>query len=204
MTDKKALIVVDVQNDFLPGGALGIEGGDRIVPIINEYVRRFRQAGLPVIFTRDWHPAVTRHFSTQGGLWPPHCVQGTRGAEFSSDLDVPADAIVVSKGMDPNEDSYSAFDARTATGESLEALLRKLGVTHIYIAGLATDYCVRYSGRDALRRGIGITVLVDAVKGVSDEDSQRALAELAEAGASRATLSELPNLARPDGQGQRR
>lgn len=195
MAGKNALVVVDVQNDFLPGGALGVAGGDRIVPVLNEYIRRFREAGLPIFFTRDWHPPITKHFKTEGGPWPPHCIEGTPGAAFAPGLEIPPDAIVVSKGMDPNKDSYSAFDAEGPTGESFESLLRERGVTHLYIGGLATDYCVRFTARDAVRRGFQFTVLQDAVRGVNDEDSRRALAEMAQAGAKLVTLPALPSLA---------
>jgi len=191
MAGKKALLVVDVQNDFLPGGALGIAGGDQVVPVLNEYIRRFREAGLPIIFTRDWHPAITKHFKSEGGPWPPHCVEGTPGAAFAPGLEIPPHAIVVSKGMDPNEDSYSAFHAKGPESESFETLLRRLGVTHLYIGGLATDYCVRYSARDAARLGFPFTALEDAVRGVSDEDSRRALEEMARAGEEMITLAGL-------------
>ncbi|HEY8490951.1 MAG TPA: bifunctional nicotinamidase/pyrazinamidase [Dehalococcoidia bacterium] len=190
MAGKRALAVVDVQNDFCPGGSLGVPEGDRVVPVLNQYARRFHEEGSPVIATRDWHPPKTRHFQEGGGPWPPHCVQGTPGAAFHPDLRLPPGTTVLSKGMDPNEDSYSAFDARTDAGESLAELLRRLGVEELYVGGLATDYCVRATALDALAQGFRVTVLTDAVRGVdvTPGDSERALREVVEAGARTATL----------------
>ncbi len=190
---RDALLVVDVQNDFCPGGALGVRDGDAVVPVLNRYVQRFRAAGAPVYFTRDWHPPVTRHFAAYGGPWPPHCVQGTPGAEFHPALAVPRDAVVVSKGMDPAEDAYSAFQARSADGQPLPALLAARGVRRLYVGGLATDYCVRATARDALAAGLGVVVLRDAVRAVDVEpgDGERALEEMREAGAREATLADL-------------
>jgi nicotinamidase/pyrazinamidase len=188
---KAALLAVDVQNDFCPGGALGVEGGDAIIPILNEYIRKFTAAGLPVYATRDWHPEKTTHFEPWGGPWPPHCVAGTKGAEFHPDLELPASAIVVSKGSGPDEDAYSAFQARDGEGTLLPDVLRRSGVRAIYIGGLATDYCVRATVLDALREGFGAAFLGDAVKGVDVHpgDSHRALEEMQHAGARAITLT---------------
>lgn len=192
MSGTSCLLVVDVQHDFLPGGALGVKGGDDIVTVVNQYILRFTEAGLAIIFTRDWHPARTKHFNTDGGPWPPHCVQDTAGAAFASRLRVPPFAIVVSKGMDPNEDSYSAFDARGPNQERLDSLLRERGVSRLYIAGLATDYCVLYSAHDARRLGYEVIVLEDAVRGVDDNASQAALGAIAREGGKLITLAQLP------------
>lgn len=190
---RAALLVVDVQNDFVPGGALPVPEGDRVVPVLNEYIRRFREAGLPVYFSRDWHPERTKHFKEYSGAWPPHCVQGTPGAEFHPQLEVPADAVIITKGADPEEDAYSAFQGRTPEGEAFAERLRRDGVTDLYVGGLATDYCVRASTLDALKQGLRVTVLLDAVRGVDVQpgDSERALAEMREAGAATATLETL-------------
>src|SRR5262245_28172729 len=110
---RDALVIVDVQNDFCPDGALGVPGGDAVVPILNRYAERFAAAGAPVFVSRDWHPAETTHFKAHGGVWPSHCVQGTTGAAFHPELVLPAGAAVVSKGMDPREDAYSCFQAET-------------------------------------------------------------------------------------------
>ncbi|MFN3974245.1 MAG: isochorismatase family protein, partial [Dehalococcoidia bacterium] len=105
-----ALLVVDVQNDFCPGGALPVPRGDSVVPVLNTYIALFQRLGYPVIASRDWHPPQTRHFKPFGGVWPVHCVQGTWGAQFHPNLRLPPDVLIVSKGMDPEQDSYTAFD----------------------------------------------------------------------------------------------
>ena len=192
-TAKKALLVVDVQNDFCPSGALAVPGGDRVVPVLNKYIGIFRKAGLPVYFTRDWHPPVTVHFKAYGGVWPPHCVQGTPGAEFHQDLEIPPGAVIMSKGDDPGQDSYSAFSGHDEKGRSLAEVLRADGVSHFYIGGLATDYCVKETSLDAFREGFEVTVLTDAVRGVdlSPGDSDRALEEVKSRGARTATLENI-------------
>jgi len=183
---RKALVLVDVQNDFLPGGALAVPEGDRIIPVLNRYIELFHRAGLPIYATRDWHPERTRHFQAYGGLWPPHCVQGTRGAEFHPDLKLPPETIIISKGMDPNEDSYSGFQGRTDEGRTFAEELRARGIEHLYIGGVATDYCVRHTVLDARREGFRVTVLEDAIRGVdrAPGDSDRARHEMAAAGAA--------------------
>jgi len=192
-TERSGLLVVDVQNDFVPGGALPVPEGDHVVPVLNEYIRRFHQAGRPVYLSRDWHPAQSKHFREYGGPWPPHCIQGTPGAEFHPQLEVRPEAIIVTKGTDPEEDAYSAFQGHTPDGQLFAERLRRDGVTHLYVGGLATDYCVRASALDALRQGLRVTILLDAVRGVDVQpgDSERALAELREAGADTTTLDSL-------------
>lgn len=186
MERQDALIVVDVQNDFCPGGSLGVKNGDQIVPLLNRYMEKFSAARLPVIVTRDWHPRKTSHFKEYGGVWPVHCVQGTEGAAFHRDLKLPPDAIVVSKGTAADEDSYSAFHGKSDAGIALADLLQQLGVERIFVGGLATDYCVRYTALDALKQGFDVIVLGDAVRGVNlqPDDSEKALAEAGEAGAT--------------------
>ncbi len=190
---RPALVIVDVQNDFCAGGSLAVPGGDEVVPILNEYASRFSRAGLPVYASRDWHPEVTTHFKERGGVWPPHCVAGTQGAAFHSDLKLPAETIVVSKGTEPDEDAYSAFQAHDYNGLSFADSLRQQGVGHLYIGGLATDYCVRSSVQDAIALGLAVTVLVDAVRGVDRKvgDSERVLEEMKEAGADTASLQSI-------------
>lgn len=191
--ERKVLLVVDVQNDFCPDGALAVKEGDKVVPVINRYIELFKRAGLPVIATRDWHPARTVHFKAYGGTWPPHCVQGTKGAEFHPDLKLPPDTLVMSKGTSPDEDSYSGFDGRDDKGRALLQVLKEKGIGHIYIGGLATDYCVLQTVLDAAKSGIGITVLTDAVKGVDLNigDSERALKQMKAAGALETTIDRI-------------
>ncbi len=181
----KALLVVDVQNDFCPGGALGIRGGDRIIPILNRYIKFFETERLPIFLTRDWHPRVTRHFQQFGGVWPVHCIQGGLGAQFHPELQLPREALVMSKGMDPEEDSYSAFHSTDSSGMLLANLLDDLGVEQIYIGGLATDYCVKYSALDAIKNGLDVYILADAIAGVNlqPEDSDLAMEEMVRCGA---------------------
>ena len=170
-------MIVDFQNDFTPGGALGVDGGDEIAGRLNQL------AADPhfelVVATRDWHPADHGSFKEQGGIWPVHCVQGTLGAELHSGLDRGRVDVVVDKGQDPAADGYSGFEATL-----LEELLRAHGVDHVTIGGIATDYCVKNTALDALRLGFGVTVDREAVRGVEVEpgDSERALEEIREAG----------------------
>jgi len=187
---KKALLIVDVQNDFCPAGALGIKGGDKIIPAINKYIKIFVSKKLPVFATRDWHPKKTRHFKEFGGVWPVHCIGNTRGAMFHPKLRLPKGVIFLYKGMNSEEDSYSAFQAKDRKGAGLLDLLKTQGIGEVYIAGLATDYCVRFSTRDALKKGIKVRILTDAIKGVNlkPEDSKEALREMLRLGAKKITL----------------
>jgi nicotinamidase/pyrazinamidase len=185
MQAKDALIIVDVQNDFCPGGALAVSGGDEVIPVLNRVIARFSDAGLPIFATRDWHPEKTSHFSAYGGLWPVHCVQGTRGAEFHANLELENDIIVVSKGMAPAEDSYSGFQASDPSGARLTELLRRKAVERIVVGGLATDYCVKHTVLDGLKEGFKVLLLADAIRAVNlkPHDGKLAIAEMVSAGA---------------------
>ena len=176
---KQALIVVDVQNDFCPGGSLAVAHGDEVVPPLNKLIAEFLQRGNPVFKTRDWHPPKTKHFSDFGGTWPVHCVQGTKGAEFHADLTDDARIQIISKGLG-DEDSYSAFD-----GTELAAQLRKLGVDEVLVGGLATDYCVKNTVLDALKEGFAVKALTNAMRPVDLQqgDGDRAIEEMRRAGA---------------------
>lgn len=187
-----ALIVVDVQNDFCPGGALAVPNGDAVVPILNEYLSRAADAGIPIFASRDWHPDHTRHFAAEGGPWPPHCIQGTPGAEFHPALRLPPSAVVVSKGMSAEDQGYSALEAVLPDRQSLADALRARGVQHVYVGGLATDYCVRATVLDALNDGFTTFVLVDASRPVDVQpgDGERALNEMLAAGAEPLILDE--------------
>jgi nicotinamidase/pyrazinamidase len=183
-----ALLVVDVQNDFLPGGALGIAGGDAVVPPLNRLLGAWRARGLPVYLTRDWHPPGHCSFAERGGPWPVHCVAGTAGAEFSPRLERAPGDVVVSKATQLDRDAYSALDATGLADD-----LRRAGVQRIFVGGLATDYCVRATGLDARAAGLEVLVLRDAVCAVNVQpgDGAAALSELAAAGATIATTDEV-------------
>jgi nicotinamidase/pyrazinamidase len=183
-----ALIVVDVQNDFAdPSGSLSVDGGDTIVPRVNQEVAAARQAGSLVVYTQDWHPPATPHFSKDGGIWPVHCVRDTWGAEFHPDLHV--DGEIVRKGADGG-DGYSGFSVRDPqSGEisttALEGMLRDHGIERLVVCGLATDYCVVETVVDALTLGFRVEVMGDAVRAVELEpgDGDRAIARMRSAGA---------------------
>ena len=185
LSSSAALLIVDVQQDFCPGGALAVPSGDRVVTVLNRYILDAIARGLPIYASRDWHPAVTRHFAPYGGEWPVHCVQDTAGAQFHPDLQLPASTLIVSKGENPERSGYSAFEGRTQEGKTLRQDLRDRHVDHLYVGGLATDYCVRASVLDALKSGLKVTVLKDAIAGVDVQpgDSARAITEMRDAGA---------------------
>lgn len=191
MEKSAALLIVDLQNDFCPGGGLPVPEGDTVVPVLNRYIELFRGRSLPIFASRDWHPPTTSHFRDYGGIWPVHCVRETEGARFHSALRLPVDAIVISKGMDPSRDDYSAFQARTESGVPFPAVLREMGINSLYVGGLATDYCVKESVMEGLRHGLSIVLLEDASRGVdlNPGDSARAVEEMVRAGARRTTLA---------------
>lgn len=188
-----ALLIVDVQIDFCPGGAVPVAEGDTIIPKLNTYIKLFTRHHLPVFASRDWHVKTTTHFKQFGGEWPEHCVQNTPGARFHPALRLPEDAIIISKGIHPDEDSYSAFQAVDTQGNDFKALLKKCGVASLFVGGLATDYCVKWSVVDALKYGYRVTLLIDALRGVNrnPQDAERALAEMVALGASKTTFEKL-------------
>lgn len=179
------ILLVDPQYDFFPGGALGVAGGDEIVAPINALLQRHR--ALPVFASRDWHPTSTRHFKERGGIWVPHCVQQTRGAQFHEGLQMQA-ALVYDKGEDPEDDGgYSAFDGtRKHDGRAtpLPQDLRRRGVDTLIVAGLATDYCVKATALDAVRHGFTTFLFVPGVRAVELKpgDGANAVAAMREAG----------------------
>lgn len=181
-----ALIIVDVQNDFLPDGKLAVPSGDEVVPALNRLGALFADRRLPVIATRDWHPAAHCSFRDQGGPWPPHCIAGTPGATFADALHLPTSAIVVSKATQPDRDAYSGFE-RT----ELDRLLHDAGAERLFVGGLATDYCVLNTVRDALALGYKVFVLADAIRAVDVhvDDGARALTEMERLGAITITSS---------------
>jgi nicotinamidase/pyrazinamidase len=178
-----ALIIVDVQRDFCPGGALPVPYGDRVVPVLNRYICIFKAAGACISATRDWHPPNHVSFKPYGGIWRPHCIQGTEGAEFHPDLMLPEEAQIVSKATDPSRESYSGFD-----GTELEEELGKRGLKRVFVGGLATDYCVKNTVIDAVKLGFKAVLLLDAIRGINRkrEDSEEAIKEMINAGAKTA------------------
>jgi nicotinamidase/pyrazinamidase len=186
-----ALLVVDVQNDFAdPGGSLYVSGAEQVVEAANREIERAGAAGALVVYTQDWHPESTPHFEKDGGVWPVHCVAGTWGAELHPELRLADDREVVRKGTG-GEDGYSGFSMRDpesgdVSATALDALLEGRGVERVVIAGLATDYCVKETALDAVRRGLATTVLADAIAAVDlqEGDGERALGEMSAAGAT--------------------
>jgi nicotinamidase/pyrazinamidase len=178
-------LIVDVQNDFCSGGALTVPNSDRIIASLNRYIDDAVANGVAVYASRDWHPAVSNHFAEYGGTWPTHCVRHTTGARFHPALHLPSTTIVVSKGEKPDAPGYSAFEGRTSDGTPLLEHLRHHGVTHLYLGGVATDYCVKASVLDAVSAGLTVTVFEDAIAGVDlrPGDSRAAVAEMRRRGA---------------------
>lgn len=175
-----ALLIADVQNDFLPGGALGISGGNAVVPILLRYIQQFQAHGLPIFLTRDWHPPNHCSFRQQGGVWPVHCVAGSTGALPPPSFEVPASAVIIYKAIDADQEAYSAFQHT-----SLHRHLRALGVRRLFIGGLATDYCVLHTVKDARGSGYDVCLLMDGIKAVNlkPEDGVRAEQEMIRLGA---------------------
>ncbi len=176
---KRALIVVDVQNDFCSGGTLAVAEGDQVVPPLNKLIEEFLERGEPVFKTRDWHPEQTKHFQAYGGTWPVHCVQNTKGAEFHPNLIDDKHIRIISNGLG-DADCYSAFDET-----DLELQLHRLGVEEVWVGGLATDYCVKSTVLDALKKGFRVKALENAMRAVdiNPGDGERAIAEMRGAGA---------------------
>lgn len=193
---KKALLIVDVQNDFCAGGALAVQEGDKIIPVLNKYMKLFSEKKLPIFASRDWHPRETPHFKQFGGSWPPHCIQNTKGARFHPNLKLPKNTIILSKGMDPDKDSYSAFHARDSNGVEFSKLLKIFGVHELFVGGLTTDYCVKWSVLDALEFGFKAKLLIDAIKGVNmkPQDSEDAIEEMISRGAKKTGFERLSKL----------
>lgn len=173
-----ALLVVDVQNDFCPGGALPIPEGDRVVPVLNAWMGEAEKRGVPIYASRDWHPRGHPSFDTEGGEWPVHCLQDSRGAAFHSELRLPDSAVVVTKGTRFDRDQYSAFD-----GTGLDARLRRDDVRRLLVGGLAQDVCVRATVLDARKQGFEVVLIPGASLPVTAEGGADALREMREQGA---------------------
>ncbi|ACN99331.1 nicotinamidase [Sulfurihydrogenibium azorense] len=174
LTDKDALIVVDMQNDFMPYGVLPVKDADKIVPTINSYIELFEKMSNPVFFTRDWHPENHISFKGFGGIWPAHCVQNTEGAKFHPDLKIPSDnKFIISKGTSPDFDAYSGFQ-----GTNLHSLLQERGIKRLFICGVATDFCVKNTAIGGLNLGYQVFLLVDAIKSVFPEKEKEVIKDL--------------------------
>lgn len=185
LTGHDALVLVDVQQDFLPGGNLAVPAGDEVIPVLNRYIDIFMRHSLPVFATRDWHPVDHCSFKAHGGIWPPHCVAGTEGAAFAAGLNLPAAAVIVSKATTPAKDAYSGFE-----GTNLASQLHARGTERLFIGGLATDYCVLTTVKDALSAGFQVVLLLDAIRAVDIQpsDGKAAIQEMIRSGAKTATL----------------
>jgi nicotinamidase/pyrazinamidase len=180
-----ALLIVDVQNDFLPGGSLAVSRGDEVVPVLNRYLQIFAAQNLPIYATRDWHPQRHCSFRAQGGPWPPHCVADTRGAGYAAELRLPSSTVIISKATTVEQDAYSGFQ-----GTDLVARLSAANIRRLFVGGLATDYCVLNTVRDALQFGYQVLLLSDAIRAVDVQpgDGLRAEAEMTKLGAQRITV----------------
>lgn len=188
MNKNDALILVDVQNDFLPGGSLAVPDGTAVIPVLNEYIRQFTSRGLGIYATRDWHPEEHCSFVQQGGPWPPHCIAGSEGAAFSQDLALPPETVVISKATRQERDAYSGFQ-----DTDLAERCREAGQQRLFIGGLATDYCVLNTVLDALKEGFGVYLLTDAIRAVdmSAGDGERAVKDMCQRGAQPITIDRI-------------
>lgn len=183
-----ALLLVDVQNDFLPGGSLAVPHGDEIIPPLNRLIQSFSRRSLPIFATRDWHPAQHCSFREQGGPWPPHCIAGTPGAAFPANLALPHDTAIVSKATTADQDAYSGFG-----DTELHYQLRAASAQRLFVAGLATDYCVLNTVRDAVAKGYEVLLLPDAIRAVDVQpgDGERAIDEMRQLGATLLTSTQV-------------
>ena len=165
--NQNAVLVIDVQNDFCPGGALAVPEGNMVVPIINDIIAVATKRGMPIFASRDWHPEETMHFNTKGGKWPPHCIQTTKGAEFHPELKLPTNRILISKGTEADEDAYSAFEGKDGYKMTLRGLLDAQSVKKIFICGLTLDYCVKATALDAKKYGFEVLIFENATRAVN-------------------------------------
>jgi nicotinamidase/pyrazinamidase len=181
-----ALVVIDIQNDFLPGGRLAVAEGDHVIPVMNNYIDRFVLRQLPVFATRDWHPKNHGSFIQQGGPWPEHCIAGSTGAEFARGLHLPVTVPVFSTGIEVDKDGYSGFE-----NPDLNKYLEKLSISRLFIGGLATDYCVFNTVCDALTHNYQVLLLTDAVRAVNvhSQDGEQAINQMIQKGARPVTLA---------------
>ena len=175
-----ALVIVDVQTDFCPGGALAVPEGDLVVPVLNRWIDQARRAGALIVATRDWHPPDHGSFAAQGGPWPVHCVQETPGAAFHPNLALPDDAVTISTGIAPEDEGYSGFQ-----GTDLAQRLKTAGVRRLWVGGLALDYCVRATVLAGLEAGFEVHLILDATRAVNlgPGDGDKSIKRMKSAGA---------------------
>ncbi|MDE2027780.1 MAG: isochorismatase family protein [Candidatus Omnitrophica bacterium] len=186
--NSQALLIVDVQIDFCRGGALVVPQGDRVVAALNQYIAYFRYKGRTIMASRDWHPINSKHFKTHGGLWPEHCLQNTRGADFHPKLKLPQETVILSKGMDENKNGYSVFEAQTPAGEPFKDVLKRLHIDTLFVGGLATEFCVQSTVLDALQQGWQVELLTDAIQGIGPAACRAAMDMMLMEGAHPMTL----------------
>lgn len=178
-----ALLIVDIQYDFLPGGALAVADGDKILPVVNAWIVEAEKQHIPIIASRDWHPINHISFKERGGPWPPHCIQHTEGAKFHQDLKLPTHTIIVSKAFAADKDDYSAMvGVLDKDGTPLTEKLKALKIKRLWIVGLAFDYCVHYSALDARKLGYEVAVVLAGCRAIAAETEQRSFKEMADAG----------------------
>lgn len=190
MKNKKALLIVDMQKDFCPGGKLPVKQCKEVVSTLNEYIQIFQTKNLPILASRDWHPGETSHFQSGGGKWPPHCVKNSPGAEFHPNLNLPDRAIIISKGMDPDIEGYTCFQGYDKNHISFIKVLNKENIDKIYIGGVATEYCVKSTALDAVEEGFNVNLLEDATEGVdmNPGDIKKAIEEMKKSGVKLVSL----------------
>lgn len=181
-----ALIIVDVQRDFIDGGALEVKGSIKIIPMINRYIELFTLCGAKIVASRDWHPPNHSSFKPYGGPWPAHCIRNTEGAEFHPNLRLPSDTIIISKATEPEQEAYSAFQ-----NTDLETKLKEFEVKRAFICGVATEYCVKNTALDAHALGFETFLLLDAIKGLGEESSEKAIKEMMDCGIKVIKLEDL-------------
>ncbi len=192
LTEGDALIITNIQNDLLPGGRLAVPAGDAIIPQLNNYLARFNQQQLPIFLTRDWHPSNHCSFTSAGGEWPPHCIANTIGADIASDLNVPDNAVIISKSIKPETDAHSAFQ-----GTQLNNTLHRKSVRRLFIGGLATDYCVLHTALEAVRQGYQVYLLEDAIRAFNNSrlDGIRAERQMCAKGVKPITFEQIDCMA---------
>ncbi len=173
-----ALLIVDPQLDFMPGGALAVTDGDRIISVVNTLIDLAQAHKIPIIISRDWHPKNHCSFKPQGGPWPVHCVQFSQGAEFHPDINVPCEALIISKGFDPAKEAYSAFEGQSQEGEKLVDYLNQRKIKRVVVVGLALDYCVYHTATDALKNGFEVFIVKEATRAIDDSAALNKIREL--------------------------